>query len=387
LYLDDGRVLIDGISSWWSAIHGYCHPELDQALKDQVDKMSHVMLGGLTHDPALKLAEKLVEITPPPLQHVFFSDSGSVGMEVAIKMAIQYWRNRGYPNKNKFVSLRRAYHGDTCGVIGLGDPQDGMHASFASVFREHYFLPAPNPVFEMHDLDEMRALFQEHHAEIAAFVVEPLMQGAGGFHFYPPAYLNEASKLCKQYGILFIFDEVATGFGRTGTVFAMDQTEVVPDILVLGKALTAGYTGQAATMTTEEIFDAFYSDDTGKAFMHGPTFMGNPLACAVALKSIEIFFREDYLKKIKTIYHLSKECLHEFDLHAGFDRVLVHGGVSLVQFSESMSSLVLQEDLLTRGVFCRPIGKMVYLAVPYVISADDLGYLLDAVRVSLQGRR
>lgn len=370
LHLDTGETLIDGISSWWCAIHGYNHPKLNQAITNQLQNMAHVMLGGLTHKPAQDLADTLVNITPNGLNHVFFSDSGSVGMEVAMKLALQYWRNKTIKTKTKFVALHGAYHGDTCGVISIGDPQDGMHADFASIFAKQFFIE---------NFSELEGLLKQHHREIAAFVVEPLIQGAAGFKFYPPEYLNEAAKLCKAYNVLFIFDEVATGFGRTGTLFAANQCDFTPDIMVLGKALTGGYIGHAATLSTTEIFKAFYSDDEHKAFMHGPTFMGNPLACSVANASIQLFQQESYLEKIKTIEtHLKKE-LMAFKTPA-IKECRVQGGVGVIEVQTPHSLHNLQEYAQKNGVWLRPFGNIVYTTPPYIISESELQKIIDVMK-------
>ncbi|MSR89070.1 MAG: adenosylmethionine--8-amino-7-oxononanoate transaminase [Candidatus Margulisbacteria bacterium] len=370
LHLDTGETLIDGISSWWCAIHGYNHPKLNQAISDQLQNMAHVMLGGLTHKPAQDLADTLVNVTPNGLNHVFFSDSGSVGMEVAMKLALQYWRNKDIKTKTRFVALRGAYHGDTCGVISIGDPQDGMHADFASIFPKQFFIEK---------FSELDTLLKQHHQDIAAFVVEPLMQGAGGFKFYPPEYLNQAAKLCKAYNVLFIFDEVATGFGRTGTLFAANQCNFTPDIMVLGKALTGGYIGHAATLTTTDIFNAFYDDEEPKAFMHGPTFMGNPLACAVANTSIQLFQQENYLAKIKTIEtHLKKELL-TFKTPA-IKECRVQGGVGVIEVHEPKNLQNLQSYAQKNGIWLRPFGNIVYTTPPYIISESQLQKIIDVMK-------
>jgi adenosylmethionine---8-amino-7-oxononanoate aminotransferase len=268
LYLDNGSKLIDAISSWWCVIHGYNHPQINEQAISQIKEVAHVMLGGLTHKPVKNLAKKLVEITPKDLNYVFFSDSGSVGVEVALKMAIQYWRNNNKSKKNRFLALKKAYHGDTCGVMAVGDPDDGMHALFSGFLPKQFFLPAPSMGYEAdskqleRDLQQLGDFLRNEHHRLAAFIVEPLMQAAGGFNFYAPLYLKEAKKLCDKYEVLLIFDEVATGFGRTGTLFAADQTGISPDIMVLAKGLTAGYTGHAATLASTRVFEAFLSEDS-----------------------------------------------------------------------------------------------------------------------------
>ncbi len=304
LHLADGRRVIDAVASWWCAIHGYAHPELNQAVRDQLDRIAHVMLGGLVHQGAIDLADKLVEITPPGLNHVFFGDSGSVGVEIALKMAVQHWANRGRPGKGKIVALSGAYHGDTTGCMSVCDPEEGMHQRFAGIVPRQFFVAGPRrcrhdrepaPTDLDADVGPLDQLLAAHADEIAAVIVEPLLQAAGGFRMHHPAYLRALRESCDRHGVLLIFDEVATGFGRTGRMFAAEHARVTPDIMVLGKALTAGYLGHSATLATSAVYEAFLGDDAHTALMHGPTFMGNPLACAVALRSIDIFQRESYL--------------------------------------------------------------------------------------------
>lgn len=381
LHIKDGRILIDGISSWWCTIHGYNHPKLNNAITEQLSKMGHVMLGGLTHKPAKDLADKLVEITPDGLNHVFFSDSGSVGMEVAMKLALQYFHNKGHVNKKKFIALKKGYHGDTCGVISIGDPDDGMHASFAGVFPKQFFVsvtsekidPEKWPLEEK--IEELESIIGQNHREIAAMAVEPLMQGAGGFNFYPAEYLNRAYQLCQKYNILMIFDEIATGFGRTGTLFAANQCNFTPDILVLGKALTAGYSGHAATLTTGDVYDAFYSEKCEHAFMHGPTFMGNPLACAVALEGIKLFECDDYMAKIKAINHHLSSVLLPFK-HTLVKNCRVLGATGVIEFHAPLNSKKVKDFAAEKGVWLRPFGNILYTTPPYIISQEELAQVL-----------
>lgn len=298
LRLSDGRELIDAIASWWCVIHGYAHPELNRAACEQIGKLPHVMLGGLTHEPARRLASELVRITPEGLDHVFFGDSGSVGVEIALKMAIQFWQNRGAVKKTRFLALEKAYHGDTTGAMSVCDPVEGMHALFAPLLPKHLFLLPPRGGFDATpeevaaDIAKLEQTLAEHHRELAAMILEPIVQAAGGFNIYSPDYLRQVRRLCEQYEVLLICDEVATGFGRTGRLFACEHAGVCPDILVLGKGLTAGYLGHSATLATDRVYGAFLGQDAGRCFMHGPTFMGNPTACAVALKSIELIDRK-----------------------------------------------------------------------------------------------
>ncbi len=385
LRLEDGRELVDAIASWWCVIHGYNHPELNAALTAQLEKMAHVMLGGLTHQPAEELAARLIEITPAGLNHVFFSDSGSVGVEVALKMAAQYWRNLGHDGKTRFLALRQAYHGDTCAAMSVGDPEEGLHALFAGLLPRQDFLPAPCGGYGASaesvaaDGERLRRHLEAHHETLAGFILEPLLQAAGGFNLYSPEYLKLARRWCDEYGVLLIFDEVATGFGRTGTLFAAEQAGVTPDLMVLGKGLTAGYLGHAATLATDRIYDAFLGDRPELAFMHGPTFMGNPLACAVALKSLEIFQRDGYLAKIRRI---------EKQLQAGLlpltgpeileTRVL--GATGVVEVKAPAVYAGMQEFAAERGVWLRPFGRYVYTMPPYVISEKELGRILAVIR-------
>jgi adenosylmethionine-8-amino-7-oxononanoate aminotransferase len=380
LYLRDGRTLIDAIASWWCVIHGYNHPELNAALRAQADDFAHVMLGGLTHAPAQLLADRLVALAPPGLGHVFFADSGSVGMEVAMKMAVQYWMNLGIPGKHAFLSLRHGYHGDTTGVMSLGDPDDGMHRLFSGYLHRQHFVPPPEGMGDgrgeiRRSVDEalstLATALRQHAHELAAFTCEPLLQGAGGFNFYPPAYLTEARRLCDEHGVLLVCDEVATGFGRTGTLFACEQACITPDIMVLGKGLSAGYLGLSATLATDRVFNAFLGESNDKAFMHGPTFMGNALACAVALASIQIFERDGYLAKIRRIEEILRDEL--LDLRA--DTVVetrVFGACGVVEVRDSLAWQGLQAFAGERGVWLRPFDKVAYTMPAYVIDEASL---------------
>jgi adenosylmethionine-8-amino-7-oxononanoate aminotransferase len=361
--LENGQELIDSISSWWCTIHGYNHLEINSALQEQMQKFSHIMLGGLTHAPAEKLAEELVRITPQGLNHVFFADSGSVGMEVAMKMAVQFFRNNGINGKTKFASLYKGYHGDTTGVMSIGDPEEGMHHLFKSFLPKQFFI---NP-----SLQEMEKLFEEHSSEIAAFACEPLLQGAGGFNFYPPEFLSGAKKLCIQYNVVFIADEVATGFGRTGTMFACEQAGITPDIMVLGKGLTAGYLGLSATLATDKVYNSFLGESYEKAFMHGPTFMGNALACSASLASLKIFERENYLGKIKRINEILKEEFLGFEA-ANVKETRVLGACGVIETLNENSHNGIQQFAADRGVWLRPFLSVVYTMPPYIISEEEL---------------
>jgi adenosylmethionine-8-amino-7-oxononanoate aminotransferase len=388
LHLRDGRVLIDAIASWWCVIHGYHHPELDAAVRAQLDDFAHVMLGGLVHQPAQRLADKLVAVAPPGLGHVFFADSGSVGMEVAMKMAVQYWKNHGVTGKHVFISLHHAYHGDTSGVMSLCDPSDGMHKAFAGYLTSQIFVPPPEGMGAgrgevRRTVDEavaaLAAALQEHGTRVAAFVCEPLMQAAGGFNFYPPAYLREARRLCDEHGVLMICDEVATGFGRTGSLFACQQAGITPDILVLGKGLSAGYLGLSATLATHQVFEAFLGEEDGKAFMHGPTFMGNALACAVALASIAIFERDGYLAKIRRIEEVLRDELLGVSAPSVREaRVL--GACGVIEVNDARAWRGLQHFAGERGVWLRPFDRVVYTMPAYVMDEADLRKICQVMR-------
>lgn len=369
LYTKD-RKLIDSISSWWCMIHGYKHPELTAAIKEQADIFSHLMLGGLTHEPVKKLSEKLKNYLPGDLDYCFFSDSGSVAVEVALKMALQYNTNQGR-NRKKVLSLKHAYHGDTFKAMEVGDDED-----------YHFAFDEKKDVIHINTrLEELEEAFAVYHSELYCFIVEPLLQGAGGMRMYDISFLKRARELCTEYDVLLIFDEVATGFGRTGNRFVADL--VLPDILVLGKALTGGYIGHAVTVANHKVYDAFYSDDERKAFMHGPTFMGNPLACAVAYQSIEIFEREKYMDKIRRIEELSKREMENFH-HEKIKEVRIMGGCTCVEVKDAKTLDGFTEFAYERGVFCRPFLKYMYSMVPYIIEEEDLVKIYDVMKEWLE---
>lgn len=382
--IKDGNELIDGVASWWCACHGYSNPELNQAAMEQMEKFSHVMLGGLTHDPAKDLAELLVDITPEGLNHVFFSDSGSVGVEVALKMSIQYFANKGYEKKTKFVGLKNAYHGDTFKAMEVGDDPD-FHGAFSNVFKDAYHIDPPRRGYDIEeqeveeDIAKLEDLLIERGDEIAAFIVEPLIQAAGGFNFYSPRYLERAREICDKYDVLFIFDEVATGFGRTGKLFAVDHTNIVPDIMVLGKALTGGYLGHAATIASTKVFEAFYSDDPMHAFMHGPTYMGNPITCAVALKSFEIFKRDAYLERVARIEKYLKKAFEDIESDL-IDSKRVLGVTGVIEVKESKSLKGFQKFAYDRGVWLRPFGNYLYTMPPYIIQDEELEVIVGVIK-------
>lgn len=382
LELEDGRSLIDGISSWWTCIHGYSHPRLNQAAQRQMEKMSHVMFGGLTHRPAVELAQKLIAITPEPLQHVFFSDSGSVAVEVAMKMAVQYWHNRALPNKHKFLTLRSGYHGDTFAAMSVCDPVNGMHPLFNGLLAKQYFADAPQIRFDQpwqeKDITSFEALLKAHHQQIAAAIFEPVVQNAGGVRFYHPEYVRRASELCKQYDVLLILDEIATGFGRCGKLFACEYAGISPDIMCVGKALSGGFMSLAATLTTTHISETFASGEAG-VFMHGPTFMGNPLACAVALENLRLLESYDWPAKIAAIEaQLKAELAICRSLKAVKD-VRVLGAIGAIELHQSVDMARVQPQFVDRGVWLRPFGRLLYTMPPYIIEPLELRQVTAAM--------
>ena len=372
LHLADGREIIDGMSSWWCMIHGYKHPELTAAIKEQADKFCHVMLGGLTHEPVQKLSAKLQEFLPGDLDYCFFSDSGSVAVEVSLKMALQYHVNKGN-HRPLVLALNRAYHGDTFKAMEVGDDDD-YHFAFEQkdgVDQKKGCIHIPTTI------PALEEAFQKYHDQLNCFIVEPLLQGAGGMQMYDISFLKRARELCSQYDVLLIFDEVATGFGRTGHSFVADV--VLPDILVLGKALTGGYIGHACTVANHKVYEAFYSDDDRKALMHGPTFMGNALACAVSLKAIEIFERDDYMSKIKNIEAITRRELADFQ-DERIKEIRIMGGCACIEVKDPAVLAGYQQFAYERGVFSRPFLSYMYSMVPYVIEEPDLVKIFDTMK-------
>jgi len=376
LRLADGRELIDGISSWWTACHGYNHLHIVAALRRQIEIMPHVMFGGLNHEPALTLARRLAAILPEGLTRVFFSDSGSVAVEVALKMALQYWINQGVPGRTRFVAFRHAYHGDTMGAMSVCDPIDSMHALFKGYLPGQIVVDLPRTRTELDDFD---ALLRRRRDEIAGVIIEPLVQGAGGMKFHAAETLAAIRGIAARHDILFIADEVFTGFGRTGHLFACAEAGVSPDIVCVGKALTGGAIGLAATVANERVFEAFLSDDPAKALMHGPTYMANPLACAAANASLDLFEREPRLQQVAAIETHLKESLEPCRRLAGVADVRAKGAIGVVELTKMRDLDWLKRRFIEKGVWLRPFGNIVYTTPPFVIEPQDLARITDAM--------
>jgi adenosylmethionine---8-amino-7-oxononanoate aminotransferase len=387
LRLMNGIELIDAMSSWWSVIHGYNHPVLNRAIENQLKNMAHVMFGGLTHKPAVELASLLVEITPEGLEKVFFCDSGSVAVEIAIKMAIQYWYASGKPEKNRLLTVKSGYHGDTFMAMSVCDPE-GLHQMFGEVIPKQFFADAPATGFDEtwneNDIKGMEQILHDHHKEIAAIILEPILQGAGGMRFYSPEYLKRAKELSREYNVLFIADEIATGFGRTGSLFACEKAGISPDIMCVGKAITGGYMSLAATIATKEVAETISSGKEG-AFMHGPTFMANPLACAVAVASIRLLLSMPWKRRIAEIEARLMEGLKECANDPAVADVRALGAIGVIEMKESINLKSVQEKIIKLGVWLRPFGKVIYTMPPYIIQDHELDIITGAMKVLAKG--
>ena len=390
--LASGDSLIDGMSSWWSVLHGYNHPKLNSALTEQSTKMSHVMFGGLTHPSAILLCEKLIQLTPQGLNKVFLCDSGSVSVEVAMKMALQYWHSKAQQldislTKTKLLTVKNGYHGDTFAAMSVCDPVTGMHQIFEQVLMKNFFAPAPTIQFgeqwNSDDTKELSLLFEKHHHELAAFIIEPIVQGTGGMRFYHPQYLKTCRELCDQYKVLLIVDEIATGFGRTGKLFACEWADISPDIMCLGKTLTGGYMTLAATLCSNDIADTISTGEAG-CFMHGPTFMGNALACAVANASIDLLFENDWQTQVQRIESILKELILPLKTYKRVKDARVLGSIGAVECTQAVNVAVIQKRFVELGVWIRPFGSLIYIIPPLIINAEQLTELANAISIVLK---
>ncbi|CAM4027810.1 adenosylmethionine--8-amino-7-oxononanoate transaminase [Vibrio neonatus] len=381
LTLEDGRELIDGMSSWWSAIHGYSHPALNEAAHQQIDAMSHVMFGGITHQPAIELGKKLLDLAPDNLEHIFLADSGSVAVEVSLKMALQYWHAKG-EKRAKFLTLRHGYHGDTFAAMSVTDPDNSMHSLYKGFLPEHIFVESPKTgFFDTWDESDIAPLVDAlalHHQEVAAIILEPIVQGAGGMRIYHPTYLKRVRELCDQYDLLLITDEIATGFGRTGKMFAVEHADIQPDILCVGKALTGGYMTLSAALTSKKVANTVCSGEA-QCFMHGPTFMGNPLACAVATASLSLLQTGEWRKQVTQIESIFAKSLPKLKAQPMVKDIRYLGAIGVIETHQAVNMQRIQAHFVEHGVWIRPFGRLIYMMPPYIIQPDELARLIDAV--------
>ncbi|MDW2069399.1 adenosylmethionine--8-amino-7-oxononanoate transaminase [Vibrio sp. 2094] len=384
--LEDGTELVDGMSSWWSTIHGYNHPHLNQAAHQQIDKVSHVMFGGITHQPAISLCKKLLSLAPSNLEHLFLADSGSVAVEVSLKMALQYWHAKG-ERRPKFLTLRHGYHGDTFAAMSVTDPDNSMHSLYKGFLPEHIFAESPTcgywDEWKPEDLTDFEHKIETHHQELAAVILEPIVQGAGGMRIYHPEFLKGVRRLCDKYGLLLIADEIATGFGRTGKLFACEHADIQPDILCVGKALTGGYMTLSATLASKHVADTVCGGDAG-CFMHGPTFMGNPLACAVATASLELIEQGDWKQQTQQIETLFSELLPKLEEYDLVKNTRWLGAIGVVETLRPVNMETIQALFVEHGVWIRPFGKLIYMMPPFISKPEDIEKLVNAIDAALQ---
>ena len=384
--LEDGTELVDGMSSWWSTIHGYNHPHLNQAAHQQIDQVSHVMFGGITHQPAISLCKKLLSLAPNNLEHVFLADSGSVAVEVSLKMALQYWHAKG-ERRPKFLTLRHGYHGDTFAAMSVTDPDNSMHSLYKGFLPEHIFAESPTcgywDEWKPEDLTDFEHKIETHHEELAAVILEPIVQGAGGMRIYHPEFLKGVRRLCDKYGLLLIADEIATGFGRTGKLFACEHADIQPDILCVGKALTGGYMTLSATLASKHVADTVCGGDAG-CFMHGPTFMGNPLACAVATASLELIEQGNWQQQTQQIETLFSELLPKLEEYDLVKNTRWLGAIGVVETLRPVNMETIQALFVEHGVWIRPFGKLIYMMPPFISKPEDIEKLVNAIDAALQ---